>query len=364
MIPKEIRTKNELLQFLKFPEEIYKKDNNWVEPLLKEQLNFFNSKNPLWDHTLKKLWVVYENKKLVGRIAGFIDKRYNKINKKKVGYFGFFECYNNLKIAKGLTNEVEKWLKSRNIKFLIGPINGSIQHEVGFLTKGFGLSPEPLMSYSKKYYLNLVKNCNFQKDRNLFAFSIDLRKKIRKSKSNVNIRSLNTKRLNSELRILNRIINSSMLSSHHWQFVPSLFYEFSYLVKDLVDFCDKDLILIAEIKNKPVGIVLAYPDFNKILKKFKGKLTLRNKLRFALHKNKIRGAKIDIIAILPKYAHKDVGKKLMTKLIINLKNKNYSNLEYSWVDEENIASIGLVKHLKGYPYKKYRVFKKILKSNK
>ena len=359
MIVKEISTKKELVEFLKFPEEIYKKDKNWIELLLKEQLNFFNSKNPLWNHTLKKLWIVYENKKLVGRIAGFVDKRYNKIYKKNVGYFGFFECYNNLKVAKSLTNEVEKWLKSKNMKLLIGPINGSIQHEVGFLTRGFGLTPEPLMSYSKKYYLNLIKNCNFQKERDLFAFSIDLERKVRENKSNVKIRSLNAKKLNSELRILNRIINSSMLSSHQWQFVPSLFDEFSYLVRDLVDFCDKDLILIAEIKNKPVGIALAYPDFNKILKSFKGKLTLRNKLRFALYKNKIKGAKLDIIAILPKYAHKGIGKKLMTELIINLKNKNYSNLEYSWVDEENLASIRLAKLLKGHPYKKYRVFKKI-----
>ena len=48
----------------------------------------------------------------------------------------------------------------------------------------------------------------------------------------------------------------------------------------------------------------------------------------------------------------------MIELIKTIRKKGFKNLEYSWVDEDNLASRHLAEHLQGQLYKKYRVYER------
>ena len=59
---KEVTTKKELEQFVKFPFSLYKKSKNWVPPIIKEELNNFDKdQNPAFKDAIKtiKLLVVF-----------------------------------------------------------------------------------------------------------------------------------------------------------------------------------------------------------------------------------------------------------------------------------------------------------------
>ncbi len=355
-----VENKQQLNEFLKFSEVIYKKDKYWVEPIINEEANFFSINNPYWAHALSKLFIA-KNKKdqIIGRLGVFIDDHYIRHSKEKVAYFGFFESLNNVKIAKELFKEAIKWLKDNSIKILRGPINGTITKETGFLIKGFNMSPEPLMSYNPKYYNNIMKELKFKKKKDLYAYKIDLKKIYpSKAKTNIKITKLNKRKLDEVIESAHFIINETMTESHHFQFVPSSLAEFSYMNREVLHLLDPDLNLFAEKDGRNVGLVIIIPNFNQITKKFHGRLGLLEKLEFFFEKNKINDAKAELICVLPEYAGQGIGTELMNKVLWNLKKKGYKTLDYSWVEEDNIASQKLAMHYGGKHYKTYRVYER------
>lgn len=363
--------RKELKRFLAFPEEIYKHNKQWVEPIFKQQYYFFSRKNPFWRHAKKKLFVVKNTKseEIIAHTAAIIDERFNEYihAKKRIGYFGFFEAKNNPAAVRFLFRAVEDYMKEHNIKILRGPINGRISQKVGLLLKEFRLTPMPMMPYTLKYYLKLMRAAGFKKTKDLFAYSIDLREynesrkkeeQAEDKEQQIVLRRFDRKRTDEEIRMMNALINKSMGETHHWQFSPSPLPEFKYLAEELVPVIDDNMIIIAEINKRPVGLIIAFPNFNTVLKYFHGRLGIINRIRYLFLMYKIKDAKLDIICVDPEHLHRGIGLTLIDELVRRLKKKEYKKIEYSWVAEDNKASIEMAEHLKGYLYKKYRVFEK------
>ena len=125
--------------FYKTPWYVYKDDTNWVAPFWIEYKDFFKKKNPFWKHAETKLFIIYKNQEIVGRIAGIIDNKYCEKVGKKIGYFGFFECVQDYKYAEALFQTAQDWLISKEMKVMRGPIDGRIDVGCGFLQSGFNL---------------------------------------------------------------------------------------------------------------------------------------------------------------------------------------------------------------------------------
>ena len=79
---KEVSNKKDLKRFVKFPFELYKNHPYWIPPLIKGELETLQPEiNPALEHCEWKYLLAYKNGKLVGRIAGIINKRFiEKLN--------------------------------------------------------------------------------------------------------------------------------------------------------------------------------------------------------------------------------------------------------------------------------------------
>src|SRR5204863_4528197 len=83
-------------EFTGFPLIHYKNDPLFVAPLTTEIKKIFNpTTNSFFQHGHCTRWLLYDDKKIVGRIAAFINLE--KVNATGVptGGIGFFECINN-----------------------------------------------------------------------------------------------------------------------------------------------------------------------------------------------------------------------------------------------------------------------------
>jgi hypothetical protein len=71
---KEIFSKNELKEFIKFPFELYKDNKYWVPPIIHEELESFDkTKNPVFKTADTHFYLAYKNSKIVGRVVAIIN---------------------------------------------------------------------------------------------------------------------------------------------------------------------------------------------------------------------------------------------------------------------------------------------------
>lgn len=354
--------------FYKVSWNIYQNNKYWVPPFWTEIKSFFDEKDLFWTHGKCKLFVAYKNNIPVGRISAFIDSEYNKINKVKAGFFGFFECINDPEIASNLLFQVEKWLKENKIKLLLGPINGRVDIGVGFLIKGFDSIPYLMANYSLDYYNNFVNNFGMKKSKDLVSYNIDLNKKITENEKNIAIKKCN--KIGIKIRKYNRFRHRSEMKwwidllmkefQDHWGYtsISNKEVKSRFGIKQLRWIVDPSLFFIAEKNNQPIGFRWSLPDYNILFKEFNGKLGALNFLYTIINKKKIHRGRFIIMGIKKEYRGKGIGTCLNYHTIIEMKKRGYLNAEYGWIDEDNIASRKAGEKIGGKINKIYRIYEK------
>ena len=162
-----VRSKKDIMRFIKFQWQIYKDYPYWVPPLLMDRKKLLDKeKNPFYKHAETELYLAERNGKIVGRIAAIKNDLHNKYHNDKVGFFGFFECINDQQVANKLFDTAKAWLKEKGLTEMRGPANPSSNDEYGMLIEGFDDEPRLLMPHfviimdSKKQRIFMLTNLN------------------------------------------------------------------------------------------------------------------------------------------------------------------------------------------------------------
>ena len=356
-------------EFYNFSFKLYKNNPNWVSPFWIEFKEFFKKKNPFWEHARVKLFIAYKNDEIVGRIAAIVDDFYCKINKKNIGFFGFFECIKDYKCAEALFISTQNWFISNRIKKVQGPINGRVDLGCGLLYKGFDSLQSLLSSYSPEYYISFIEKLGMKKVRDFFNYYIDLKepipnklheKAIRCASSDVKIRLFNRFRTQKELKWWIKFFMDCFID--HWGYIPVSEDEVKsrFGIKQLRWIVDSRLFLIAEYEGSPVAFIWSTPDYNQIFQKLNGKLGLFNIVKFLFNKQRINKGILHFIGIKKEFRNQDIGSFLNYKTLVEMKNRGYLGAEVNFIDEENVVAHKTILETNAKIFKKFRVFEKEL----
>ncbi|SMC45495.1 hypothetical protein SAMN06296427_102332 [Moheibacter sediminis] len=163
---KEIYTRNELKEFVKFQFELYKNNPYFVPPLINEELNALDSeKNPALKQAEARYFLAYKNEKIAGRIAVFINRIETKELKIPKIRFGFFDVIDDIEVTKSLFAKVEEIAKANNLKYMEGPMGASNLEKAGMLTFGFDKIATAIGIYNYEYYPNHLEQLGFEKEK-------------------------------------------------------------------------------------------------------------------------------------------------------------------------------------------------------
>lgn len=364
----KVTTPKQLRQFIRFPWKIYSKESPWV-PLLISDVNEILSedKNPFWLHAEKKLFLAYDDEnKVVGRIAAIIDYNYINFQDDNCGFFGFFECYDNLDAARALFAAAKGWLTEKKIPKMMGPMNPSTNDECGFLSEGFNLPPSLGMSYTPEYYLKLAEEAGLKKVKELYAYDMDVAADSRvgrlervvnmakKKLPTLKVRTLQKETFNEDLKAAISIYNSAW--EKNWGFVPWSDEEFTYMADKLKMFMDPDMIIIATMEGVPVGMLISLPDFNQVLKKLNGSLFPFGIFKFLYYRKKIDSLRLMVMGVVKDYRQKGIEAIMYEKGLKNALKIGYKHCELSWVLDDNIMTQRTAEMMSGKIYKKYRIY--------
>ena len=104
---KEVKTDKELKKFIMFPFKLYENSKYWVPPIISEEMKVFNpDKNPILKDAKVKLFLALKNNKIVGRIAGIINKIEVNEQKTKKMRFGWFDFIDDYSVSSALISKV------------------------------------------------------------------------------------------------------------------------------------------------------------------------------------------------------------------------------------------------------------------
>ena len=209
---REISSKADKRKFVRMMWDIYGSAPNWVPPLEMDRMKLIDEKkNPFYSHADTKWFVAERDGKIVGRIGAIVNHTYNELQNEKAGFFGFFECINDLSVARPLFGAAETFLRSRGMNVAYGPANPSSNDEYGLLIEGFERPPVMLMTYNPPYYASLIEQNGYTKSNDLYAYLLSQKTsrseklervtKALQARHNIIIRPLDTKRFNEEVAL-------------------------------------------------------------------------------------------------------------------------------------------------------------------
>lgn len=352
-------------KFLKFPWAVYGKDPNWV-PMLFMDMKFNLVTSPFWEHSEKQLFLAYDDAgKVVGRICATVDHNFIKFHEEATGFFGFFESVNDPAVAKALYDAARQWLKSKGMETMRGPFNPSTNDECGFLCDGFGVPPRLMMPYNPEWYLTLAEGYGLKKAKELYAYEMEVSqgpverlKRVvdiaEKKNPGLKVRELNPKDWENEIKRALDVYNAAW--EKNWGFVPWTKKEFLTIATRMKDLFYPKTTLIAELDGKPVGILIAVPDYNYVMKMMDGRLFPFGLIKFLLYKSRIKALRLMIMGVVKEYRLKGIEGAMYYKSLKNAMEAGFEKCEFSWILDDNTMTQRGAEMMGGKLYKKYRVY--------
>lgn len=366
----KVGSSSELKSFIKFPWKIYKNDPHWVPPLLMDmnQLLGFKKKHPFYEYGDMELFLATKGDEIVGRIAAITNSLYDNVHGGVNGFFGFFECINDQAVANALFEQGESYLKEAGCQQVYGPANPSANYEFALLIDGFDDAPRLMMTYNPPWYRTLIEAGGFELVKTLYAYKLDSRTAINDKMERVNklvrerygvtTRPIRLGKMKSEIEIIRSIYEQAWEAN--WGHLPLTYRE----LKDMGDkfrlIADKNIIVIAEVDGKPVGMGVSLPDYNRLFKRFNGKLFPFNFLKLLTGKRKINNCRVLLLGVVPEYRRKGIDGLVTYEMIKRAQVQGYHHTEASWILEDNEMMNRAMRNYKGSIYKSYGVFRKSL----
>jgi hypothetical protein len=351
--------------FVKFPYHHYKKDPNWVPPLLMDQKVLLNpQKHPFYEHAKTQLFLAMKEGRVTGRIAAIVDDKHNEFQEERTGFFGFFETTEDYEIAEKLLSSARLWVKEHGMKTFRGPVNPSQNEDCGLLIDAFDSPPVLMMTYNPPYYIDFIERFGLKKAMDLYAYYIDDKsgppeKLVRvaeavRERENLTVRPINMKDFDNEAKKVWTIYNKAW--SKNWGFVPMTEPEFNHLAKNLKQIVVPDIALMAEINEEPIGFSLSLPDLNKALIHTNGRLLPFGLIKLLWFSRKIDTIRIIIMGVIHEYQKRGIDAIFYLDTWRNAVKKGYWRGEMSWILENNDMMNRAARMLGGRIYKTYRMY--------
>ncbi len=370
-VVRPVRGRGDWRAFYAVRAAIYRGDPVAVTPLASEQRLLLDTRrNPFWQHAEYEAFVCWRGERPVGRIVAIVDRMHQEHYADRTGFFGFFECHNDVAAARALIQAAAAALTARGCDAMRGPVNPSLKGEFGVVVSGNDLPPAIMMAHTPAWYDDLLTGCGLKKVHDFFAFTVDqagakaredrwralaeLCARIRARHPELVVETATAANVDATLAEINVLANR--IREPVWGFVPITEAEVDFLVKRARPLVAPDLVVTVSRDNEMVGFLIALPDVNWALARARGRFDAIRmvQLPFLLKRNP--RARILALGADPRYAKAGIAPLLFETMTANARQR-LESVELSWISEENLPSLRALRHvLPLEPAKTYRLY--------
>ena len=368
IVLKKVTTRKEMRDFVVFPFSLYKNNEYWVPPIIKDEINNFDpTKNPVFENAEAHFFLAIKEDQIVGRVVAIINWFEVTQQQVKKIRFGWFDVVDDIEVSKVLLNKVKEIGLTNNLEYIEGPVGFNNLDKTGVLTEGFDHIGTMITWYNHPYYKKHLEQLGFVKEKeyleNKFKFknvnaayfdriSTILKKRFK-------LQALDFKKTKDILPYIEEMFDVfdksySKLST----FVPISDAQITYFKKKYISFINPEYIkFVIDEHKKLVAFAIVMPSFSKALQKANGKLFPTGIFHLLKAKKKSKEVTLYLIGVHPDYQNKgihaiifDQYKKTFTPLGIE---NCYRTPEL----EDNEAIKKIWKNFEPVTHKKRRTYK-------
>jgi GNAT superfamily N-acetyltransferase len=378
---KKVSSKKDLDDFIQLHYDLYRGNKYDAPNLYSDEIETLSKdKNSAFEFCEAEYFLAYKDGKLVGRVAGIINRRYNEQWNRPCVRFGWIDFIDDKEVSAALLKAVEDWGREKGMKEIIGPLGFTDMDPEGMLTKGFEELGTMATIYNYPYYPEHMEQMpGYEKDNDYVEYKVFVPKEgmpekfKRVSELTMQRYNLHCPKLTAEM-----ITGPQQYGKKVFNVVNKTFanlYGYSQMTdKQIDEYVDKyfkfislDMLCVIEDWNTPdhdvVGVGITIPSLTRALQKCrKGRLLPFGwwHLFRALYLKKTDIVDCLLIGVLPEYRTKGANALLFYHLI-----PIYQKYGFKWGEthvhmESNTAVQAQWQYLENEQHKRRRCYKKDL----
>lgn len=346
----EVKTKSELKKFIQFPDNLYKGNQLRVPQLHSFEMSTLQKeKNPAFEFCDAKYWMAYRNGKIVGRIAGIINKDANKRWNQNAVRFGWIDFVEDEQVSKALLKQVEQWGAAKGMNIIQGPLGFTDMDLEGMLVEGFDEISTQAVIYNYKYYPEHLEKLGYVKDVDWIQYEIKVPEKVPDKvnriadlvKAKYDLRVLSVKKAKELLPYASKMfdtLNEAFINLYG--FAPLTEKQKKYYVDKYFSMINpKYVSFVVNKDDDVVGFGLGFLSLSKALIKAKGKLFPFGFIHILRDMNKNDTADLLLQAVKDEYKSKGVPALFYAHMMQAFIDNGVKTVISSHVLEENKNSL-------------------------
>ena len=344
---KEVSTQIDRKRFVRFPNLLFKDNPYYVPKLEKLMLSELNPKrNRAFSFCDCNCWLALGTAgRVVGRIAGIINRQNNEQDGAAFARFGFMDFIDDDSVVDALFDTVEEWARKNDMQLMHGPQEFQEFDAIGLTVEGFDELPTAYINYHAPYYEKQLLRRGYEKDKDYVQYEVVLPDNIPEMfagdanmvaqryhlhQADVSSR----KKMSAYVRQCARVLNDMYdgIPGFHGitqKQAEDLFRRFNPRLN--LDFVS----IVLNEKEEVAAFWFAMPSLSKALQKLKGKFSPLSYLRIlpALHHND----RLDLlmIGVAKEYQGKGVEAMLFDKVAQHILRYDIKYLETTLEQEDN-----------------------------
>ena len=365
---KQVSNRKELRKFIYLPEEIHRNHPNWVPPIYMDEWEYFNQKkNKAFIYSDTVLALAYDNNKVVGRIMGIINNRYNEYRHEKNARFGYLECLNDQHIAHELLTHVEEWARAHKMTKIVGPLGFNDQDPEGYLVEGFEHTPTISTYYNFDYINQLLLNEEYAKELDYVVYKVDvpeampefyckIYQRVTRRKNFKIVEFSNRKQLKAYILPILSLMNECFLDFYGFQPLDQM--EMENLAKRYLPILDPRFIKVVTKDDQVIGFNIAMPNIADGIRKAKGRLFPFGIFTILRSAKKTKQLDSIIGGIKEAYRARGIDVMIGYKTIESAQRGSFKMIDSHHELEDNVKVRAEMERLGGEIYKRFRIYQK------
>ena len=368
---KEVTSRSDLRKFIKFPNNLYRKNPNWIPVLDADEWKTLDpQKNAAFEYSQARFWLAFKDAKLAGRIGAILSEGHRSHWNQAYMRFGWIDFIDDIEVCTALMSAVEAWAREKGCTAVHGPLGFSDMDHAGMLVEGFDELPTMINIYNNAYYPKYMEQLGYIKDTDWVEYELlvpsTLDPKISKLAEIIlkrnNLHMLNARSKKELLPYAPKIFGLlNEAYSKLYGFVPLNDKQIADYTKQYFGFIKPEFVpVVLNEKDEVVAFGITMPSLTRALQKAKGHLYPFGFIHVLKALKKNDRADLYLVAVKPELQGLGLNALLINQVFETFHKAGISKVESNPELENNTQVQAQWKHFEHRQHKRRRVYIKHL----